>query len=178
MLDAIYLRPTRNMQSGHDVMNVTTGWLISRAIMHPILMTQATNDWVNDLGIQQKWMGLKFKNHDGVILPDTDQIAGVADNNNGKTNNPKTKSDNETDNNDNDNDSDTATSINGEEMPDSQYKYNLAYPVTAENVQEEVQPDSEINFIKTTWIRMTKAMTTTKSKKNKAQEGKQHEVVR
>jgi hypothetical protein len=40
-------------------------------------MTQAVIDQVNSLADKQGWTELKFKNRFGVILPDTNRLAGV-----------------------------------------------------------------------------------------------------
>ena len=39
-LDAIYLRPNNNIQSGHEVMDLSTGRVITKLVVNPIPMSQ------------------------------------------------------------------------------------------------------------------------------------------
>ena len=76
-LDGIYLRPLQNTQGGHEIMDLSTGSVITRSKLRVIPMTDAVIRRVNEMGKKQQWRGLTFKNRRGVILPDADRLAGV-----------------------------------------------------------------------------------------------------
>jgi hypothetical protein len=76
-LDAIYLRPAQNQQGGHGLMDLNSGQLISRNIVHEIPVTNVVIKAVEDMAYQQGFKSLKFKNRNGVIYHDADWIAGV-----------------------------------------------------------------------------------------------------
>jgi hypothetical protein len=76
-LDAIYLRPTQNQQGGHKLMDLNSGQLISRNIVHEIPVTDIVIKAIENMANQQGFKSLKFKNRNGVIYHDADWIAGV-----------------------------------------------------------------------------------------------------
>jgi hypothetical protein len=71
-LDAIYLRPAQNQQGGHELMDLNSGQLISRNIVHDVVIKAVEN-----VAYQQGFKSLKFKSRNGVIYHDADWIAGV-----------------------------------------------------------------------------------------------------
>jgi hypothetical protein len=75
--DAIYLRPAQNQQGGHELMDLNSGQLISRNIVHEIPVTDAVIKAVENMAYHQGFKSLKFKNRNGVIYHDADWIAGV-----------------------------------------------------------------------------------------------------
>jgi hypothetical protein len=76
-LDAIDLRPAQNQQGGHELMDLNSGQLISRNIVHEIPVTDVVIKAVENMAYQQGFKSLKFKNQNGVIYHDADWIAGV-----------------------------------------------------------------------------------------------------
>ena len=46
ILDAIYLRPNKNIQGGHEVMDLASGRVITRSVVKPIPMSQMIIDTV------------------------------------------------------------------------------------------------------------------------------------
>jgi hypothetical protein len=76
-LDAIYLRTEQNQQGGHKLMDLSSGQLISRNIVHEIPATNRVIKAVENMARQQGFKSLKFKNRNGVIYHDADWIAGV-----------------------------------------------------------------------------------------------------
>jgi hypothetical protein len=76
-LDAIYLRPAQNQQGGHELMDLNSGQLISRNIVHEIPVTDVVIKAVENMAYQQGFKSLKFKNRHGIIYHDADWIAGV-----------------------------------------------------------------------------------------------------
>jgi hypothetical protein len=76
-LDAIYLRPAQNQQGGHELMDLNSGQLISRNIVHEIPVTDVVIKAVENMAYQQDFKSLKFKNRNGVIYHDADWIVGV-----------------------------------------------------------------------------------------------------
>ena len=77
-LDAIYLRPNKNLQGGHEVMDLASGRVITRSVVKPIPMSQMIIDTVERMADDQGFKELKFKNKYGNIYPDVD-VAGVDD---------------------------------------------------------------------------------------------------
>jgi hypothetical protein len=73
----IYLRPAHNQQGGHELMDLNSGQLISRIIVHEIPVTNFVIMVVENMAYQQGFKSLKFKNRTGVIYHDADCIAGV-----------------------------------------------------------------------------------------------------
>jgi hypothetical protein len=76
-LDAIYLRPAQNQQGGHELMDLDSGQLISRNIVHEIPVTGVIIKAVEDMAYQQGSKSLKFKKRNSVIYYNADWIAGV-----------------------------------------------------------------------------------------------------
>jgi hypothetical protein len=76
-LDTIYLRPAQNQQGGHELMDLSSGQLISRNIVHEIPVTDVVIKAVENMAYQQGFKSLKFKNRNGVIYHDADWIVGV-----------------------------------------------------------------------------------------------------
>jgi hypothetical protein len=76
-LDAIYLRPAQNQQGGHEVMDLNSGQLISRNIVHEIPVTDVVIKAVKRMAYNQGFKSLKFKKRNGVIYHHVDWIAGV-----------------------------------------------------------------------------------------------------
>jgi hypothetical protein len=59
-LDAIYLRPEQNQQGGHKLINLNSGQLISRNIVHKIPVTNVVIKAVENMAYQQGFKSLKF----------------------------------------------------------------------------------------------------------------------
>jgi hypothetical protein len=76
-LDAIYLRPAQNQQGGHELMDLNSGQLISRNIVHEMSVTDVVIKAVENMAYQQAFKSLKFKNRNRVIYHDADWIEGV-----------------------------------------------------------------------------------------------------
>ena len=76
-LDAIYLRLARNQQGGHELMDLNSGMLITRNIVHAIPVTNVVIKAVEAMAYKQGFKDLKFKNQHNVIFHDADWIAGV-----------------------------------------------------------------------------------------------------
>ena len=76
-LDAIYLRPTDNIQGGHELMDLNSGRVITRRKVTEIPVTELVIKAVEQMAYNEGFKSLKFKNRRGVIFHDTDWIAGV-----------------------------------------------------------------------------------------------------
>jgi hypothetical protein len=76
-LDAIYLRPAQNQQGGHELMDLNSGKLVTRNIVHELPVTDTVIKAVEAMAYAQGFTTLKFKNRHGVIFHDADWIAGV-----------------------------------------------------------------------------------------------------
>ena len=76
-LDAIYLRPAQNQQGGHELMDLNSGQVITRNIVHEIPVTDVVIKAVETMAYDQGFKSMKFKNRNGVVFFDTDWIAGV-----------------------------------------------------------------------------------------------------
>ena len=78
-LDAIYLRPAQNMQGGHELMDLTSGLVITCANVTEIPVTDLVIKAVEKMGYDQGFptTGMKFTNRQGQIYLDNDWIAGV-----------------------------------------------------------------------------------------------------
>jgi hypothetical protein len=77
ILDAIYLCLAQNQQGGHELMDLSSGQLISRNIVHKIPVTGVLIKAVKNMAYQQGFKSLKFKNRNRVIYHNADWIAGV-----------------------------------------------------------------------------------------------------
>jgi hypothetical protein len=69
--------PGTNQQGGHELMDLNSGQLISRNIVHEIPVTNVVIKAVENMAYQQGFKSLKFKYRNGVIYHDADWIAGV-----------------------------------------------------------------------------------------------------
>jgi hypothetical protein len=76
-LEAIYLRPAQNQQGGHELMDLNSGQLITRNIVHEIPVTNVVIKAVEKIAYKQGFKSLKSKNRNGVIYHDSNWIAGV-----------------------------------------------------------------------------------------------------
>ena len=78
-LDAIYLRPAQNMQGGHELMDLTSGLVITCANVTEIPVTDLVIKAVEKMGYGQGFpaTGMKFTCRQGQIYLDNDWIAGV-----------------------------------------------------------------------------------------------------
>ena len=76
-IDAIYLRPLRNIQGGHEVMDLTTGRVITRRKVTEIPMTTSVIKRVETMAADQGITNIKFANRLNVELRPADLIAGV-----------------------------------------------------------------------------------------------------
>jgi hypothetical protein len=76
MLDAIYLRPAQNQQGGHELMDLNSGQVITRNIVHEIPVTDVVIKAVETMAYDQGFKSMKFKNRNSVVFFNTDWIAG------------------------------------------------------------------------------------------------------
>ena len=98
-VDAIYLRPANSIQGGHELMNLSTGKLITCAKVKPVAMTDLVLQAVENFAELQGFRSLKFFNrkNEEVLFLDSDLITGVDDeeNNNDSKNDYESSSDEE-----------------------------------------------------------------------------------
>ena len=59
-LDAIYIRPAKNLQGGHEVMDLATGRVITRPKVTPMRMTNLVVNHVNNMAKKQGLRSMKF----------------------------------------------------------------------------------------------------------------------
>jgi hypothetical protein len=76
-LDAIYLRPVNSMQGGHELYDLNSGRVITRARVTQIPITDVGNQAIKCIAEDQGFKSLKFKNCKGAIFHDANWIAGV-----------------------------------------------------------------------------------------------------
>ena len=76
-IDCIYLRPTKNKQGGHELMDIASGRVITRPRVIEIPITQVVIDAVEKMAAKQGIKTLKMVNRNGKLLPLADHIAGV-----------------------------------------------------------------------------------------------------
>ena len=76
-LDAIYLHSAQNQQGGHELINLNSGQLISRNILHEIPVTHVVIKAVKRMAYNQGFKSLKFKNKNRVIYHNANWITGV-----------------------------------------------------------------------------------------------------
>ena len=76
-LDAIYLKPAMNLQGGHELMDLNSGQVITRARVTQIPVTDVVIRAIERTAEDEGFKTLKFKNRKGVIFHDADWIAGV-----------------------------------------------------------------------------------------------------
>ena len=77
MIDAIYLRPSNNIQGGHDLMDLHTGQLITRQVIKNMPVTDAIIRAVEGMAEKQGFKSLKFANRNKIPFPPADWLAGV-----------------------------------------------------------------------------------------------------
>ena len=71
------MRPAQNQQGGHELMDLNSGKLITRNIVHSIPVTEVVIKAVEAMAYAQGFTTLKFKNRNGIVFHDADWIAGV-----------------------------------------------------------------------------------------------------
>jgi hypothetical protein len=76
-IDAIYLRPVNSMQGGHELYDLNSGRVITRARVTQIPVTDVVIKAIERIAEDQGFKSLKFKNRKGAIFHDADWIAGV-----------------------------------------------------------------------------------------------------
>jgi hypothetical protein len=76
-IDEIYLRPVNSMQGGHELFDLNSGRVITRARVTQIPVTDVVIKAIEQIAEDQGFKSLKFKNGKGTIFHDADWIAGV-----------------------------------------------------------------------------------------------------
>jgi hypothetical protein len=76
-IGAIYLRPAINMQGGHELYDLNSNRVITRARVTQIPVTDVVIKAIERIAEDQGFKTLKFKNQKGAIFHDADWIAGV-----------------------------------------------------------------------------------------------------
>ena len=77
-IDGIYLRPTKTIQGGHEIMDLSTGRVITRPKVTVIPISDIIKKKVEDMATEQGIKSLKFFNRKKEeLFHDTDMIAGV-----------------------------------------------------------------------------------------------------
>jgi hypothetical protein len=76
-LDAICLRPVNSMQGGHELYDLNSGSVITRARVTQIPVTDMVIKAIKRIAQDQGFKSQKFKNQKGAIFHDADWIAGV-----------------------------------------------------------------------------------------------------
>ena len=76
-VDAIYLKPAMNLQGGHELMDLNSGRVITRARVTQIPVTDTVIRAIERIGTDEGFKTLKFKNRKGITFHDADWIAGV-----------------------------------------------------------------------------------------------------
>ena len=76
-IDAIYLRPTQNRQGGHEVMDLTSGRVITRPRVRVLPATDLVIKRVEHLARKDGIKTLKFADRNGQVIRTTDFLAGV-----------------------------------------------------------------------------------------------------
>jgi len=76
-IDAIYLRPTNNMQGGHELMDLNSGRVITRPRVFEIPVTPIVIRAVEAMAEAQGIKSLKLQNRRKTIFYPADWIAGV-----------------------------------------------------------------------------------------------------
>jgi hypothetical protein len=76
-LDAIYLHPAQNQQGGHELIDLNSGQVITRNVVHKIPVTKVIIKAVKNMAYRQGFKSLKFYNQKGVIYHDFNWIAEV-----------------------------------------------------------------------------------------------------
>jgi hypothetical protein len=76
-IDAIYLRPVNSMQGGHELYDLNSRRVITRARVTQIPVTDMVIKAIKHIAEDQGFKSLKFKNCKGAIFHNADWIAGV-----------------------------------------------------------------------------------------------------
>ena len=76
-IDAIYLQPLRNVQGGHELMDLNTGRKVTRRTVTQLPITPSVIQAVETMAKKQGMKDLKITNRNGVPLYPADWIAGV-----------------------------------------------------------------------------------------------------
>jgi hypothetical protein len=76
-LNLIYLRPVNSMQGGHELYDLNSGRVITRARVTQIPVTDVVIKAIKCIAEDQGFKSIKFKNCKGAIFHDADWIAGV-----------------------------------------------------------------------------------------------------
>jgi hypothetical protein len=75
--NAIYLRRVNSMQGGHELYDLNSGRVITRARVTQIPITDVVIKAIKHIAEDQGFKSLKFKNRKGAIFHNADWIAGV-----------------------------------------------------------------------------------------------------
>ena len=76
-LDAIYLRPMRDLQGGHDVLHLVSGRIITRPKIVPVVMTEMVIRRVKDMAKEQGLHSMKFFDRKHDLLKANDLLEEV-----------------------------------------------------------------------------------------------------
>jgi hypothetical protein len=76
-IDAIYTRPISSTQGGHEIMNLATGKIITRAHVTLIPITPTVIDIVENMAKADGMTGLKLEMREDKFLCDPTSITGV-----------------------------------------------------------------------------------------------------
>jgi hypothetical protein len=137
MFDAIYLRLAQNQQGGHELMDLNSGKLITRNIVHEIPVTDVVIKAVEAMTYTQGFTTLKFKNRNKIIFHDADWIAGVDYDDNEEDNDDESYTE-EDDNDENEEDERVLDPIDQDEIDDI---ISDAHGHTNPTTTEETEPD-------------------------------------
>ena len=137
-IDAIYLRPTKTIQGGHEVLDLRSQRVITRQKVTAIPISDTIIAKVEDMATEQGIKSLKFFNRKNQELfedADTDLTAGVVDNEDNETQNNEDK-----DEIDNDYNEEFENLIDDDERPHTDYETN--------NNNDEGEDPDQINVDK------------------------------
>ena len=125
-IDAIYLRPTKTIQGGHEVLDLRSNRVITRPKVTAIPVTDLIIEKVEAMATEQGIKSLKFFDRKKKQLyNDTDLSAGVNHNNNNNDNDSNNDNDNDSNVDDEYDDTNIDELIDDEERPSTtQYKPN------------------------------------------------------
>ena len=144
-LDAIYLRPAQNMQGGHELMDLTSGLVITHANVTEIPVTDLVIKAVEKMGYDQGFptTGMKFTNRQGKIYLDNDWIAGVDYDEYEEEENDEDPEDDENDNNNGETDYEEQQQELAEILHEPPEDNPTIDHEEEENEQQEVEVDNE-----------------------------------
>ena len=141
-VDAIYLRPANSIQGGHELMNLSTGKLITCAKVKPVAMTDLVLQAVENFAELQGFRSLKFFNrkNEEVLFLDSDLITGVDDeeNNNDSKNDYESSSDEESEEESEEDSDDEVEEDELQELVSDMQEDNQALPGSLVEDLEEV----------------------------------------